>query len=222
MKKIKLDPRLPPHPLGKYVDQRGNNGCTRPSVRGGRVIVMGGRSVEYCPDHPNAASSGYYAQSRLVMECVLGRVLGSGEFVRFRNGDTLDIRKGNLLLADNGCAILVGDKEAAAALKGRTPMEAAAKLGIGYYTLLRRFKHLLIEHPLYVIKRRIKGEYDQMFADRIMEIARMKTGRCKAIEELGIATPTFYRACKNLRIKAVRAKSDGGWETRRANQGETK
>jgi hypothetical protein len=94
-----------------YWDQKGtkNRFCSRNCASdfslGKRLSGRPGKSVTgrgyiniYVPEHPNATSSGYVPEHRLVMEKRLGRSLDSQETVHHKNGIPDDNRLENLEL----------------------------------------------------------------------------------------------------------------------------
>lgn len=74
--------------------QKGN----KLSWKGGRTTQGNGYIVVFCPSHPNAYSSGYVLEHRLVMEKHIGRTLLTHERVHHINGDTKDNKLENLML----------------------------------------------------------------------------------------------------------------------------
>lgn len=112
-----------------------------------------GYVLERSPDHPRTNPWGDVPQHRLVMECVLGRILGPNDIVHHVNGDKADNRPGNLEIHDRKSHHLVHhegahlapieEKDVRGALAGHTTAEAAELLGVHHQTLRNRFDHLL-------------------------------------------------------------------------------
>lgn len=129
-----------------------------PSCRGGATSISPfGYVLEYAPDHPRAQANGFVPQHRLVMECILGRLLEPHEVVHHKNHLRTDNRASNLALMDRSShqqlhaadegrpttlAPLTG-AQVRKALEGRTTLQAAALLGVHPQTLRNRFGHLL-------------------------------------------------------------------------------
>ncbi len=80
-----------------YIRGHQCRGEASPSWKGGRRIVRGYVEVRY-PDHPNANTSGYIREHRLVMSESLGRPLEANERIHHKNRDRLDNRIENLEL----------------------------------------------------------------------------------------------------------------------------
>jgi hypothetical protein len=90
-------------PIKEGVSKRfpeGRKGKLATNWRGGRVITKKYIWI-YKPDHPNARSTGYMQEHRLIMEEHLGRVLEPKELVHHINGDPKDNRIENLKLASS-------------------------------------------------------------------------------------------------------------------------
>ena len=73
-------------------------GERNPNWRGGRIKSKYGYIYSYCLDHPQANSTGYVMEHRLVMERMLGRYLLASEKVHHINGIKDDNRPENLQL----------------------------------------------------------------------------------------------------------------------------
>ena len=154
-----LDQTLPPHPLGPFRPRgRGRTPTkpTGPTCRGGGTIISDGYVMEYARDHPRCNKAGRCYQHRLVMECLLGRLLEPDEDVHHDNRIRHDNRGENLELktrADHlrehipemiaANTIPLTEDQVREALQGRTTLQAAKALGVGHMTLRRRFGHLL-------------------------------------------------------------------------------
>lgn len=114
-----------------------------------------GYVMEYSPDHPAASSAGRVFQHRLVMECVLGRLLERHEQVHHKDHDRTNNDPSNLELVDASThaahhaahrpdvAERLTEQQVRAALDGRTNVEAAAHLGVSYSTLRKHYAHLM-------------------------------------------------------------------------------
>lgn len=166
-----------------------------------------GYVVEYSPDHPHA-SSRCVLQHRLVMECVLGRILDPSEIVHHKNGVKTDNRPENLELhtrhshgmehAEELRALLSAplDRERVReALQGRTTKEAARALGVHSQTLYNRFGDLLSK------RRSPGGEFAPEFVERVRRLAGdPKTGTRRACAELGVAAATLRACCRKHSI----------------------
>jgi hypothetical protein len=63
-----------------------------------KSIIRHGYLYEFDPANPMAEQSGYVATGRKVMAEQLGRPLGPGEVVRYKNGDRLDNSPSNLVI----------------------------------------------------------------------------------------------------------------------------
>jgi len=83
--------------------------------KGGLTTDKSGYILQYKPDHPDANSSGYVRQHRLVVEKKLGRFLLPTEVVHHKDGDPKNNHPDNLeVFESNG-------KHLAETLKGRCP-----------------------------------------------------------------------------------------------------
>jgi biotin operon repressor len=71
-------------------------GTKNPSWRGGRTVDKSGYILIWRPDHPDANSSGYIREHRLVAEQMLGRRLLPTEVVHHKNDQRDDNRPENL------------------------------------------------------------------------------------------------------------------------------
>ena len=82
-------------------NQQGEN---HSSWKGGRLNHHQGYILIWKKDHPYAESKGYVLEHRLVMEEVVGRILGPEEVVHHVNGIRNDNRPENLMLFANHAA----------------------------------------------------------------------------------------------------------------------
>lgn len=203
----RLDPRLPPHPLGPFVPGRGGRPRKPggpPSCRGGAAALnQQGYVLEYCPDHPRVNGS-TVLQHRLVMECTLGRLLEPYEVVHHLNGDRTDNRASNLQVLDARLHGLEHAEESRArqqaplspsrvrrALRGRSTKEAAAALGVHHQTLRNRFDDLLQK------RRGPGGEFPADFVEKARAAAAdPRTGVRAASQSLNVAVATLRACCR--------------------------
>lgn len=177
-----LDQTLPPHPLGRF-QPRGRGRArlrpVQPSCRGGSIVVTpAGYVMEYARDHPLAQASCRVEQHRLVMECVLGRLLTHQEIVHHKNRVRHDNRAENLQVLtrpEHGqehapelrkrFLVPLTEQQVREALQVRTTAEAANLLGVHHMTLRNRFDHLLT-------KRISPGApYPEAFVKRVRQLA---------------------------------------------------
>lgn len=93
---LKVNPR--PQNLGSYI--KGKKGVEHPNWHGGIKIVDNYKYI-YNPFHRNATKQGYVCEHRLVMEKHIKRYLEKEEVVHHCNGNILDNRFENLVLAKN-------------------------------------------------------------------------------------------------------------------------
>lgn len=126
-------------------------------------MKQSGYVMEYSPDHPRASSAGRVFQHRLVMECVLGRLLEPDEQVHHIDHDRTNNDPSNLELVDPSTHSTyhghqrpttrdrLTEQQVREALDGRTMQQAAEILGVTQGTIRRQFGHL---RP----KRRSPGE----------------------------------------------------------------
>jgi HNH endonuclease len=197
-----------PHHLGPYVPGRGGRrkqpgaipsctgGCTSQHPKDGYIR-------ERRRDHPQQVRC-YVLQHRLVMETMLGRLLGPKEVVHHKNGNRADNRRCNLELmasqADHFRAHKEEDPEfrkipltadqVRTALDGRTTQEAAEELGVHHMTLRNRFERLL--------KKRTSpgGPYAADMVQRVRALAAdPKVGIRAASRALGVTTRTLRKCC---------------------------
>ncbi len=213
-----LDLELPIHPLGSFRYRRirtdrsdsGARSCT-----GGHTYLRGGYVIEYRPDHP-ANRSRSVPQHRLVMECILGRLLTEDEVVHHKNRIRSDNRACNLLLMtreehirlhaeeDETWAgrIPLTDEQVREALRGRSTLEAASILGVHHQTLRYRFDHLLT-------KRRSPGSD---FPAEFVKLARLlaadpNIGQREACHRLSVTHLTLRKCLSRHGIEWVSAPS---------------
>src|SRR5277367_707189 len=175
-----IDPALPEHPLGAYVPSRRGRPPSRPSLptcRGGRAYVgTAGYVLERSPDHPRANSWGDVPQHRLVMECLLGRLLGSKEIVHHEDEVRANNHPSNLALHTPRSHHLLHHKgrwlapltevQVREALEGRTTQQAATVLGVHPQTLRNRFGHLLEK------RRSPQGAFPEDFVRQVRVLAQ--------------------------------------------------
>ncbi len=84
-------------PVG-YLPGHHVRGCRNVNWNGGRTTNEQGYILILQPTHPNARTTGYILEHRLVMATHLGRALQSNEVVHHVNGDRKDNRLENLTL----------------------------------------------------------------------------------------------------------------------------
>ena len=72
------------------------NGIIKKNIKG--YTISEGHKFLYLPYHPNSKSNGYYAEHRLVMEQMTGRLLTSNDEIHHKDGDGLNNNPSNLLL----------------------------------------------------------------------------------------------------------------------------
>jgi len=89
------------HNIPLLAKQGAQPGEKNGSWNGGKTVDKGGYILVRRPDHPNANSSGYIREHRLVMESMIGRYLTSEEVVHHINGITDDNRPENLQLFES-------------------------------------------------------------------------------------------------------------------------
>lgn len=160
--------------------------------------------IEYCPDHPQADKRGMVRQHRLVMECMVGRILDRSEVVHHRNKNRADNHPSNLMLlpnkSDHGrehgeetrirSTVSLTEEQVQTALEGRTTAQASQKLGVHHMTLRNRFGHLLK-------KRRSPGsEFPPAFVARVRELAadpRVSTREAQRLT--GVTAETIRQCC---------------------------
>lgn len=97
---------------GTKLPRTGRRGAT---WKGGRIVDKSGYVLVKKSDHPDANSTGYVREHRLVMEKTLGRRLESHEVVHHKNGERSDNRPENLQLYSTNGAHLSHE------LRGRCP-----------------------------------------------------------------------------------------------------
>lgn len=166
-----------------------------------------GYVVEYSPDHPRA-NGRTVLQHRLVMECVLGRLLEPHEVIHHRNGNRADNRAVNLELHDARTHGLEHAPESRAAqqapldpeqvreaLQGRSTQEAARLLGVNHQTLRNRFDELLSK------RRSPDGDFPEAFVQRARALAAdPRVGTRRAAREMKTTEATLRKCCRRHSI----------------------
>jgi hypothetical protein len=151
-------------------------------------------------------------QHRLVMECLIGRLLEPHEIVHHRNRNRRNNRPANLellaSLSDHGrehaddtrrnCAVPLTEEQVRRALDGRTTLQAAKFLGVHHMTLRNRFEHLLK-------KRRSPGA--EVPADVLAKIRQLAADPSMTQEEsglvLGMSAWAIHECCVRNSIQWV-------------------
>lgn len=177
---------------------------TGPTCRGGGTIVSpSGYVMEYARDHPGCGKAGRVEQHRLVMECLLGRLLARAEIVHHKNRIRHDNRAENLEVLDRPAhgrehaeetrqrmLADLDERRVQAALRERTTLQAARLLGVNHQTLRNRFGHLLA-------KRRSPGQpFPKETVERVRAAALDPTmGTIRASRLLGLSQKTIRACC---------------------------
>ena len=210
---------LPEHPLGQY--ERRPGGRSRKSFvfrscRGGSTYKNpAGYILEYSPDHPKANKAGAIPQHRLVMECVLGRLLETHEVVHHKDGVRHNNSPDNLQLVTRvqhglehkdasrkRCSAPLTEQLVKEALRGNTTSQAAGILGVHHQTLRNRFDHLLVK------RRSPKGSFEPDFVEKVKCLASdPHMGTRKACRILGVAAATLRACCRIHNVEWVPAPS---------------
>lgn len=170
--------------------------------------------MEYTPDHPRCGKGGALPQHRLVMECVLGRLLEPGEVVHHRDHRGTHNWPDNLALMpdrrshglehanDTRRRFLapIDEDSVRVALEGRSTAEAAALLGVSHNTLRLRYPDLLT-------KRRSPGApLDPELTALLRQLATDPTiSTSRAIRQLGVTAVTLRAWLRIAGIEWVRA-----------------
>ncbi len=168
--------------------------------------------MEFYPIHTNLESR-QVPQHRLVMECVLGRLLHSWEVVHHKNRNKVDNRAENLELhtrsshghlhfEEDGSTELIPltEQQVSEALENRTTLEAAEYLGVHHMTLRLRFDHLLTKRVSPY------GEYPTDVVENVREVATDPTvGTRSAAEILGMTPWKIRKICARHDIEWVSA-----------------
>lgn len=201
-----LDHTLPCHPLGPYQPKPGGRPRSHaewPSCRGGGTRMSPvGYVLEYSPDHPGCNAAKLVLQHRLVMECILGRMLDSSDIVHHKNRDRTDNRASNLELTDrkshalihrqetrDRCLAPLCEESVREALQGRTTAEAALVLGVTHSTLRNRFPSLLNQ------RRSPGGEFHELFVSQLRTLALDPSVSTRKAADILRSTPLTIRSC---------------------------
>lgn len=215
-----VDRTLPPHLLGP-LRKRATGAPRRSSIcvtcRGGSAHGgPHGYVVEYSPDHPRCDKRGMVLQHRLVMECMIGRLLEPHEVVHHRDHDRTNNRPANLTLMDSKSEhgrshgkdtrqrslVPLTEEQVRIALDGRTTLQAAKHLGVHHMTLRNRFPHLLK-------KRRSPGAgFPDDVVSRVRLLAGDPTVSTRDAERVtGMSTMTLQECCRIHQIEWIAAPS---------------
>lgn len=156
---------------------------------------------EYAADHPRATCNGFVLQHRLVMECVLQRLLLPTELVHHEDRVRCNNQPWNLALTTRQDhqrdhhperrGPTISEAQVREALVGRTTQQAADYLGVTDMTIRRYYDHLLT-------KRRSPGApLAPEIAARVAALAADPTiGTRRAAAELGVTPMTLRAWCE--------------------------